>query len=533
MTSRLTVRPPASAPFDRDLDGADITIGRSTTAGLAVPDSSMSRQHVRLFARDGRWWAEDLGTTNGTTLNDAPLKTPTALTDGDQLRMGGTTVQYLAPDAPTPDARRPPAIERGTEPPERQADRLRILNEVHRALATAISLGALLDLILERCFDVLHPEEGVILLKTPDGEWKPAATRRARGTTGDVAISRRIVDEVARKGQPICVLDASMDDRFSYSESVISSGMRSVLAAPLADDQGSLGMISLSSRISVQQFSNQDLDMLVSLASAAALRVRNVELAEEAAERRVLDRELALAHDMQMAMLPRRMPDRPDVDVAARITPAQSVGGDLYDFVFDGDRLWFIVADVSGKGVSAALYMAVARTLFRATVQAGLELAEVLARMNRELCQDNDHVVFTTALVGHLALESGVVTLGDAGHNPALVLGQGGAIPQASVPKCIAFGVVEQAPFSCGTLTLEPGATLVLYTDGVTDARNVAGESFGAERLERAIASAAGQSAAAVLDAVAAAVKRFSAGAPPDDDLTMLALRYRGREAYP
>ena len=525
--SRVTVRPPASPPFDRDLDGPDITIGRSTTAGLAVPDSSMSRQHVRLFARAGRWWAEDLGTTNGTTLNNAPLKTPTALTDGDQLRMGGTTVQFLAPDAPTPDAGPPPVIDRETAPPDRQSDLLRILNDIHRALATPISLGALLDLILERCFDVLHPEEGVILLKTPDGEWTPAATRRARGTTGEVVISRRIVDEVARKGQPICVLDASMDERFSYSESVISSGMRSVLAAPLADDKGSLGMISLSSRISVQQFSNQDLDMLVSLASAAALRVRNVELAEEAAQRLVLERELALAHDMQMAMLPRHMPDRDEIDVAARITPARSVGGDLYDVLIDGDRLWFIVADVSGKGVAAALYMAVVKTLFRATVERGVEPADVLARMNRALCRDNDQAVFTTAVVGHVALDTGLVTIGDAGHNPALVVTGGGALSKAAPPKCIAFGVVEDAAFSCGTLRLEPGAMLVLYTDGATDARNPAGELFGLARLEHAVVSAAGRSAAGMLDAVARAVGAFAAGAPPEDDLTLLAIKYR------
>ena len=403
---------------------------------------------------------------------------------------------------------------------------MRILNDVHRALATAISLGALLDLILERCFDVLHPEEGVILLKTADGEWKPAATRRARGITGDVLISRRIVDEVATKGQPVCVLDAAVDERFA-SESLISSGMRSVLAAPLADARGSLGMISLSSRLSVQQFTNQDLDMLVSLASAAALRVRNVELAEEAAQRRVLERELALAHDLQMAMLPHRMPDRAEIDVAARITPARSVGGDLYDFIVDGDRLWFIVADVSGKGVAAALYMAVVKTLFRAIVQTGVEPADVLVRMNRELCRDNDQAIFTTAVVGHLALATGVVTIGDAGHNPALVLGAGGALSTVSLPKCIAFGVVEDAEYACGTLTLDPGATLVLYTDGATDARNPAGDLFGSARLERAVASAGGGSASGVLDIIAAAVARFAAGAAPEDDLTLLAIKYR------
>ena len=118
-----------------------------------------------------------------------------------------------------------------------------------------------------------------------------------------------------------------------------------------------------------------DLYLLESLASAAALRVRNIALTEEAAARKVLERELALAHDMQMSMLPRRMPDRAEIEVAATLKPARSVGGDLWDLVLHDDRLWFIVADVSGKGIGAALYMAVTKTLFRAMIQGDPGLA--------------------------------------------------------------------------------------------------------------------------------------------------------------
>ena len=162
-------------------------------------------------------------------------------------------------------------------------------------------------------------------------------------------------------------MDAAVDERLAGSESIIMSGIRSVVAAPLVDSDGALGLIVLSSRAGVRQFTQHDLDLLVSLASAAALRVRNVALAEEAAERRVLERELAIAHDMQMSMLPKPMPDQPNVSVAATLKPARSVGGDLYDYWMAGDRLWFIVADVAGHGVGAALYMAVVKALFRAS----------------------------------------------------------------------------------------------------------------------------------------------------------------------
>lgn len=517
MSERVRVEPPQSPPFDRELDAPEVIIGRATTAGLVVPDSSMSRHHARLFQRDGRWWVEDLGATNGTSLNDQPLVEPTALGSGDRLRLGATVVRF----APSPEDRTDP----GTL--NRQAARLRTLNEIHRALATAISLKDLLDLILERCFEVLRPEEGVILLRDRAGNFAPAATRRLPGKIGDAVVSRKLVDEVAGKGQPALVLDAALDDRFARSQSLMMSGVRSVVAAPLSDSEGSIGMIALSSSVSVKQFADQDLEMLVSLASAAVLRVRNVALTEEAAARKVLERELSLAHDIQMSMLPRQQLERPEIDLAAYLAPARSVGGDLYDFSLVGDDLWFIVADVSGKGVAAALYMAVAKTLFRATVQQDLAPADVLARMNQELCRDNDQFVFVTAMVGRLSLRTGAVAIGDAGHCPVMVVppaGRGVAMP--AVPKCMALGVVPDTPYADGRIDLLAGETLVLHTDGATDARDRDGELFGFDRLTRAVEQGCGKSAREIVAGISEAVDAFADGAPTQDDLTLLAVTY-------
>jgi len=533
MTCHVRVEPPVAPAFERDLDAAEIVMGRVSSAGLVLPDVSVSRQHARLFQRDGGWWVEDLGATNGTELNGVKISGPTKLSAGDRLRMGGTVVQF-DPPPPEPEWRPPTPDPMPAASTDRQAARLQTLNDIHRALATAISLPDLLDLILERCFRVLAPEEGVILLKDAAGNMTPAASRQKPGASSAVFISRRLVEEVAGKGEPALVLDAALDERFSGSESIMTAGVRSVAAAPLADAEGTLGMIALSSRVSVRQFSEADLDLLVSLASAAALRVRNVALAEEAAERRVLERELALAHDMQMAMLPRAMPDRREVSLAARLTPARSVGGDLYDFVLAPDGLWFIVADVSGKGVGAALHMAVAKTLFRATVNgaAPRDLPRVLARINQELCRDNEQMIFTTAIIGHLDWTTGTLTLADIGHLPVVLVDSQGRITTPEVPKNIAFGVIEDAGFDVATIALAGGSVILLYTDGATDARDTRGTLFGAERLAGAIAAGVGQgdraTAEAMVSAVAAAVEAFSAGAPPEDDLTLFAIEYRG-----
>ena len=340
-------------------------VGRIATAGLVIADASVSRQHARLTFQNDAWWVEALSATNPTLLNDATIDRPHRLVPGDLLKMGTSAVRVLGaqePPRPAPS----PAPAQVTASDDRQSARLDVLNEVHRALATAISLPRLLELILERCFSVLAPEEGVVLLRTPAGSLEPAATRQRVGPAGPIHVSRRLIDEVDGKGKPALVMDAAVDERLAGSESIIMSGIRSVVAAPLIDSDGALGLIVLSSRAGVRQFTQHDLDLLVSLASAAALRVRNVALAEEAAERRVLERELAIAHDMQMSMLPKPMPDQPEVSVAATLKPARSVGGDLYDYWIAGDRLWFIVADVAGHGVGAALYMAVVKALFRA-----------------------------------------------------------------------------------------------------------------------------------------------------------------------
>jgi sigma-B regulation protein RsbU (phosphoserine phosphatase) len=522
---RLHVEPPFGASFDHDLVPGEVIMGRSASAGLVINDASVSRQHARFVHRDNGWWIEDLGATNRTLLNGELIEGSARINIGDRLRLGGTTVHVLGGKEDTGSQSNSRVFE---DVESRQAARLAILIDIHRALATALALPELLQLVLDRCFDVLKPEEGMILLRGANDQFAVAASRRQPGLEGEMVISRRIIDEVAGKSKPALVFDAAQDDRFASSDSIVASGIRSVLAAPLSDSSGTLGLIALCSRASVRRFTDQDLDMLVSLAAAAALRVRNVALTEEAAARKVLDHELAIAHEIQMAMLPRDIPERPEVALAARLQPARSVGGDLYDFVLDDGRLWFIVGDVAGKSVAAALYMAVAKTLFRATVTASASVADVVARMNRELCRDNERQTFVTAIVGSLTLATGEVTLVDAGHLPVVVIQPDRTLVAPLLAKCVSLGVVEDYVFGESRFALAPGATLLLYTDGTTDARNGRGEQFGVERLMATIAGAAAQDPNGLVSSLTEAVRRFEAGAPPEDDVTLLAVRYRG-----
>jgi sigma-B regulation protein RsbU (phosphoserine phosphatase) len=225
-------------------------------------------------------------------------------------------------------------------------------------------------------------------------------------------------------------------------------------------------------------------------------------------------------------MLPRRFPRRREFELMAEVSPARSVGGDLYDFLLDGDRLWFLVGDVSGKGVAAALFMAVAKTLFHASIPGESSPSGVFSRVNRELCRDNDDAMFVTAFAGCLDLRTGEVVTGNAGHPAPYRLGGNGAVTSVSAAPGLPLGVRGDYEYTGGGVILGPGEALYLYTDGVTEAVNEQGEQFSAARLEAYLRGASGVPAADIVRGSLAAVQDFAGGTPPFDDITVMTLRY-------
>ncbi len=555
---KLRVEPPSGEPVERTCTDDAVTVGRGADADVVCQDGSMSRRHGRIAPGADGWFVEDLGARNGTFVNGERIQGRARIRPGDVIKMGATLVRVLEDEHSRPAARRPDALGEGHlgssifrsiaeigldglshtqlygDMAARVAARLKALNDFHRALAGAIALDALLDLLLDRLFAALRPEEGVILLRQADGALRTAASRRLAGATGELLVSQRLIAEVMDKGIAALVTDVAMDERFASSHSLVGTGVRSILAAPFTDAEGCVGMVAVYSRTSVRRFGEEDLELLVSLASAAALRIRNVKLSEAAAARCVQDRELALAHEIQMAMLPRVMPERAEIEMAAALIPARAVGGDLYDFLIVGDAVWFVVADAAGKGVSAALFMAVTRTLFRAVAHGDATVSSVVERMNAELARDNEQQFFVTAIVGRIALGSGELVYCNAGHPPPLraeATGAAGAV--AAAPAGIALGVLEDATYEPARVTLVPGEVLLLVTDGVTEAINPRGELFSDARLLREFAACSAESATQIVDRVLDAVNAFAGAAPQEDDITVLALRFKGAAPPP
>jgi phosphoserine phosphatase RsbU/P len=246
-----------------------------------------------------------------------------------------------------------------------------------------------------------------------------------------------------------------------------------------------------------------------------------------------LRHELDLAAEIQQSILPSRFPpfpERDDFELFATMIPAREVGGDFYDFfLVDPDRLGFLIADVSGKGVPAALFMAMCRTLLKAAALLGVSPADCLQRANRQICLDNGSEMFVTVFYGLLDTRSGEVEYCNAGHNPPYVLRADGRFEVVAPTGDTVLGVLDGLTYHQRSLTLGRDDTLLLYTDGVTEAMDEAQALFTEERLRAYLAQARPDTPESLIAGMIDAVARFTGDVDRSDDLTALALRYRGR----
>ena len=240
--------------------------------------------------------------------------------------------------------------------------------------------------------------------------------------------------------------------------------------------------------------------------------------------------DLAIASEIQQAILPRVFPPFPDIapkiDIAASMTPAKDVGGDFYDlFRIDDNRVGFVIADVSGKGIPAAIFMAVSRTLIRATGIRGGSPADCITYSNRLLAQESVDCMFVTVFYGIIDVNTGEVTYCNAGHNPPYILKHKGDISPLPMSTDPMAGAIDGITYHEGTLKLEKGDALVMFTDGVTEAMSTANEEFGEQRLEDTLEDVAMHNCQQMVDAIKADVAAFAGEAEQSDDITVLALK--------
>lgn len=552
--TRVRVNPGQGESFTDTLTGDAVVVGRSSGADLQVDDKYLSRQHARFVFQDDTWWIEDLGSRNGTKLNGNYIEEPTRLEPGDEIRLCQSSIVFAA-DEP---AVQPAQPQTGTAEPHTQflsassltrlgspqltasldsvdelrlqAERLHLLNEVHRALSQSMELDKVLDLILDSAFETLHPEEALIYLSRPDGTYYRAAQRSSGDVDAEHLYSTTLLREVAENGMAALVHDTGVDPKFAEAQSMLSLGVLSLVAAPLLDAEGSLGMIALSSKKGTGIFTEEDLELLVSLASIAAMHIRNVDLArkaaEEAAARGRLEEELVLARQIQVALLPSKLPDIPSFEIYGGNVPSRGVSGDYYTVVSrcDGGEYVLMVVDVSGKGMAASLLTFSVEALAAGPIDNGHPPDEICNRLCRRLYSRTLPEKYATLFLA--ALEPGNNTLhyANAGHNPGILVRANGTteLLSSTGPP---VGLIPRGDYSRKRVELQRGDLLVLYTDGITEASNPEDDEYGTERLADVSKMRRQDDLELLAEAIQRDLDTFVRGVPYADDRTLLLLR--------
>jgi sigma-B regulation protein RsbU (phosphoserine phosphatase) len=414
-----------------------------------------------------------------------------------------------------------------TNPAQPSADRLALLYRLSQTFNSSLDLDEVLNRVMDEVIAATRAERGFVMLCEADRLGFRAARGMDQATIDDpqFQVSRSVVERVADQGQPVLTFDAQSDDRFSMRQSVMSLGLRSILCVPLRAQERTLGVVYVDNRLKAGIFTQADLELLTSIASSAAIAVENARLYQVAVEKGRLERELQMAREVQASLLPRQTPQTPGWEFVARWRPAREVAGDFYDFIAAEGQIGLVIADVTDKGMPAALFMALTRSIVRASVTGAPSPAAGMARANRLLCADATGGMFVTLFYGLLDPTSGELTYVNAGHNPPL-LRRAGQDQLISLTRTgMALGVLPDTAFEQRSVRLNPGDFLLLYTDGVTDATDARRAEFGMGRLQRVLLDRRDAPAAEILAALEGAIADFSGAAAPFDDMAMMVVK--------
>lgn len=524
-------------------------LGRALDCQVHIRDLTVSRRHARITRVDDRYMIEDLGSGNGTFVNEQTV-TRHFLQHRDVVRVcsarfmfeeverhtDSVTMLGASDSQPqivkTVDANRPfyedaTALTAVSSPQElvRMATRLKTVYAVSEAISNILDLDELLKEILNRLFEVFpKAERAFIMLIDEKGEKliPKAVKRRRESDNAELTVSRTILHEVMTKRHSVLSRDAMEDKRFKAGHSVANFGIRAMMAAPLVWRGETLGIVYLDSQ-ALATFSQADLELLTGISGQSAAALGSARLHEELLKRQRLEQDLHLAERIQQSFLPRRIPKIDGYTFCARYDPAYEVGGDFYDFVrLPDERLGIVVGDVSGKGISAALYMARLTRDLRYFALAESDPARVLKWMNRAVIESGQDDIFVTLIYCVLDAQKRQLVLANAGHMPAIVRRkEEGHVMVLDRISGLPLGVLPDPEYNSETFDLAPGDSVLLYTDGLVEAMDPQQRMYGMERLERAMARGPSD-AVGCLDRTVRDVQKHVADAAQFDDTTIV-----------
>lgn len=486
-----------------DLKFRETMIGRHPECQIVLRDSTVSRRHARIRQDGDHYVVDDMDSQHGTRVNGELVRTAAPLRNGDELLLSQIRIVFHSSTAEDGDSSdRPSTIitsldvlqAAGVQRDSQNAPKWRALLEITRTLGVSLDLQEILPNVLENIFQILpEASRGCILLADQvTRRLRPFAIKPSIEKSGEPPpISRTISESVMSQAKAVLSTDAGADERFSASDSVMDLKMHSVLCAPLiGSSQEPFGMIHLDAQDPTAQFTAEDLDVLVNIANLVGQAVDHVRLHETQMEFARRERDMDTARQVQTHFLPQDRPSIEGYQVFDFYEPTEKVGGDYFGYIpLPDGRLAIAVGDVAGHGVPAALLMARLCSEARYSLVTDIIPSEAIDRLNRELCKTTFTYFITFALCV-LDYQRHELTIVNAGHMPPLCRrAKTGAIESLCADaSCPPLGIEAAITYREETVKLEPGDTVLLYTDGVSEAPNAKGERYGIERIAAVLA---------------------------------------------
>ena len=548
--AQLFIRQSGQPEYPVALSRLKTTIGRSARSDVCIPDAFASRLHAEVRQEGDAFWLHDLGSANGTKYNGNVVTGPIPLIDGGEIQIGETVLRFADhrtipknisatfvadTDALDPSktialtGRRNPTTEILDSQFSSRTDLLGLISKVGVTLLSATGLDDTLNQVASLVFEAVPAERVVIMLRdaSSDGgmQIKVARVRGKDETPDEVRISRNVMTEVVENGKAVLTSDAQHDPRFA-SQTIVLQGIRSVLAVPLSvDERNIFGLIYADSPTYESTFKEEHLDILTTLASVASIRVENASLMDERINRERMERELELATEIQQRFQPSGPPVVEGYEFQGISFSCYEIGGDYYDFIprHDGQML-VALGDVSGKGTAAALLMSSLHAAMHAQVAAKTPLEDMVVSINKYLSENTPANRFITLFTAELDTGNGLIRFINAGHNPPLIGRSDGTIEQLASGG-LPLGIMPFAEYDVGTAQLSSGDVLVIYSDGVSEANNLAEDEFGMDRLTAVISANVSRSASGIRDKVESALSAFTGTAAPNDDITLVIVK--------
>jgi phosphoserine phosphatase RsbU/P len=521
------------------LDHTPFTIGRKTEKDLAIADPRVSRDHAIIVSDSGKFFVEDQGSKHGTFVNGERVQRK-VLERNDRLEFGARDTIYAVfhPQHVTTNTARDflsqiSGIQISNEVTD--LEKLTIFLEAARKLNTTGVLDEILLTLLDVTLKLTGGERGYVFLKMIDGSLRLAAGRNSKGELllDDKTISHSILEDALRANSEFLLTDTSQSLDLSGRQSIVAYDLRTVICIPLrklqVQTQGrgntqpgstaeAMGALYVDSRFASRDISKVSGDILHVVATEAASLIENARLVRAEEEARRYQQELAIAASIQQGLMAVTIPDVPYARMDGKNLSCKEIGGDFYDAVNTGDGLAVILADVAGKGVSAALLATTLQGMIYSQLVVGTPLTEIMASVNRFLTSKHIGEKYATAVIAKLRRD-GDLEYVNCGHIPPLLVCGGEVIRPAH--GNLPVGLLPDATYQSDRYSLHAGDRLVLVTDGVTEAENAQGEFFDNERLEAAAKKGSMQD-------IFAAVAEFCGSTPLNDDCTVVEMVYSG-----